>query len=338
MKIAIIGAGAKSGEKGGAENFYKGLVSALNQLNVSAELICPISDESNFKTIKETYLRFYDLDLSRYDGVISTKAPAYIIRHPNHICYLQHTMRVFYDMFDIEFSVKSEDLVYQRKFIQVLDTAALQYPRTRKIFVIGNEVKNRLLKYNNLESTVLYQGLLDDNFKEGAFNHVFMPGRLHRWKRVDLVIKAMRYVKSPVNLLISGIGEDEGEFKKLAKGDSRINFLGRVTNEELELLYSNALCVPFVPIHEDFGLVTIEAFKSGKPVITCIDSGEPTYFVRNNENGFVCNPDMKDIADKIDYLYQHPHIAKEMGKKGKLSTQHVTWKTTAEILLTSLEN
>ena len=103
MRIAVIGAGSKRGEEGGAERFYEGVTSALSSSDVKVDLICPISDESNFEAIKKTYLHFYDLNLSNYDGVISTKAPAYITRHPNHICYLQHTMRVFYDMFDFEF-------------------------------------------------------------------------------------------------------------------------------------------------------------------------------------------------------------------------------------------
>jgi glycosyltransferase involved in cell wall biosynthesis len=338
MHIAVIGAGTIKGEQGGAESFYKGLVSALQDIDVTPELLCPISDESNFESIKEAYLTFYDLDLSDFDGVISTKAPAYIIRHPNHICYLQHTMRVFYDMFQVEFPYRSDELLEQCKFIQALDTAALQFPRTRKVFAIGNEVKNRLLKYNRVESTVLYQGLLTNNFKEGSFDYIFMPGRIHRWKRVDLIIESMRFVKSPIDLIISGIGEDENKFKRLAKGDSRIKFLGRLSDEELVVYYSNALCVPFVPIREDFGLITIEAFKSGKPVITCFDSGEPAYLVKDNDTGFICYPNPRDIAEKIDYLYMHSDIAREMGQKGKLSIQHISWKSTAERLLTSLTN
>ena len=338
MKIAIIGTGSKDREKGGAEKFYLGLLAALKELDAEVELLCPVSDESNFEKIMETYLMFYDLDLSRFDGVISTKAPAFVIRHPNHICYLQHTMRVFYDMFDVEFPNPGKDFIEQREFIINLDRAALQYPRTKKVFVIGNEVKNRLLIYNHLESMVLYQGLLNEGFKEGSFEYLFMPGRLHRWKRVDLVIESMRYVKSPVPLLISGAGEDEDKFKKTAEGDSRIKFLGRVSDEKLISLYTDALCVPFVQIHEDFGLITIEAFRSGKPVITCSDSGEPTYLVRNNVNGFVCNPDPREIAEKIDYLFLHPDKAKEMGEQGKSATQNITWKATAEKLLTALKN
>lgn len=337
MKVAVVGAGSVNNEKGGAESLYKGLVLALNELDVNTELICPISDERSFTKIKESYLQFYDLDLSGYDGVISTKAPAYMVRHHNHICYLMHTMRIFYDMLDFEFRQVTPELLSQRDFIHSLDTAALKFPRTRQIFVIGNEVKNRLLRFNGLDSTVLYPGLLNDNYKTGQFEYVFLPGRLHRWKRVDLVIKAMHYVKSPINLFIAGIGEDEEKLKQLAKGDSRIKFLGRVTDEEMISLYSNALCVPFVPVHEDFGYITIEAFRSGKPIITCLDSGEPTYIVRNSENGFVCNPDPKEIAERIDFLYQNPEDAREMGCRGKLSIQDITWKATAKVLMQSLQ-
>ena len=50
-----------------------------------------------------SYKRCYDLDLRQYDLVISTKAPTYVVRHPRHISYLVHTLRVFYDRFASEF-------------------------------------------------------------------------------------------------------------------------------------------------------------------------------------------------------------------------------------------
>ena len=67
-----------------------------------------------------------------------------------------------------------------------------------------------------------------------------MPGRLHRWKRVDLIIRTMKYVDRPLTLKITGTGEDEAWFHELAKDDKRIEFLGRVTDEELIGLYADA--------------------------------------------------------------------------------------------------
>lgn len=336
-KVAVIAVCSPSGEKGGAERFYEGLVRALNTAGVQAELLSVVSDDSDFMAVKESYLRFYDLDLSGYDGVISTKAPAHLVRHPNHVCYLQHTMRVFYDMFEHEYPYPTFELYRQRELIHRLDTAALQYPRTKKIFVIGNEVRGRLLKYNSLDSEVLYQSLTFNDFKSGPYEYIFMPGRLHRWKRVDLIIKSMKYVKRPVTLKISGSGEDEGRFRELAGPDKRVVFCGRVTDQNLVELYANALAVPFVPVREDFGLVTLEAFRSCKPVITCTDSGEPACIVRDGETGFVCPPDPEIIGSRLEFLYDHPEAAKEIGIRGSDSIQNITWENVSEKLISALE-
>lgn len=335
-RIAVIAVVPASGEKGGAERFHQGLVAALNRYGAETDLVEIVSDEASFETIRETYLRFYDLDLSQYFGVISTKAPAYMLRHPNHICYLQHTMRVFYDMFNVSFPHPTEDILKQRELILKLDTGALSSPRTKEIFVIGKEVKERLVQYNNHPSTVLYQSTTLEGFHCGRFQYIFMPGRLHPWKRVDLLIKAMGYVKAQIKLLISGTGESEHYFKDFAKNDERILFLGRVSDRELIALYADALVVPFVPIREDFGLVTLEAFLSSKPVITCDDSGEPMHIVRDSETGFICKPSPEEIASRLDYLYQNPDVARRMGEQGKASIGHITWQHVAENLMRSL--
>ena len=337
QRIAVIAVRPVSGEIGGVERFYEGLVSALNSSGVQADLVNVISDESSFETIQETCLRCYDLDVSAYDAIISTKSPTYLVRHTNHICYLVHTMRVFYDMFDNEFPNAYGALLNQRKIIHQLDTGALSLPRTRKVFCIGNEVRHRLLLWNKIESEVLHPALAFDAFYTGKYsNYIFMPGRLHRWKRVDLVIKSFRYLKYPIRLKIVGTGEHEKTLRELAEGDERIEFLGRVSDEVLINLYANALAVSFVPMREDYGYVTLEAFGSAKPVITCEDSGEPAYFVKNKVNGFVCSPDPKKIAEVIDYLIKHPDEAKIMGEQGSADISHISWPKISHKLLSAL--
>lgn len=339
MKIAVIAVASSSGAYGGAERLYQGLVEALRNEGTETDLLTVMSDEKDFDSIKASYLKFYDLDVSKYDGVISTKAPSYAVRHPNHICYLIHTMRVFYDMFEKEFPYPSPALLEQRKFIHALDYSTLHSQRVKKIFTIGHQVTNRLRSYNSLESEVLHPALLFDNFKEGALgDYLFMPGRLHRWKRVDLIIEALKYSNSRVKLKIAGVGEDEGFFRKKAGNDERIEFLGKISDDQLIELYSRALAVPFVPLYEDYGYVTLEAFKSAKPVITCMDSGEPAYFVKDEYNGFVCNPDPKEIALKIDYLFNYREIAEKMGLNGKATTAHIKWANIAKKLIDTLDN
>lgn len=337
MKIAIIAIKSSSGETGGAEKLYQGLYNSLISFGINTELFEVTSNESNFESIKETYLKIYDLKLNNYDGVISTKAPSYLINHKNHICYLIHTMRVFYDMFDVEFPNADIVLHQQRRLIHTLDSLALAPTRTKKIFSIGNEVSNRLWKYNHLESEVLHPALLTNHFQSGeSQDYIFLPGRLHRWKRVDLAIRAMDYTKTPVKLKIAGSGEDEGFFRKIAHNNPNIEFLGRVSDEKMIDLYSNSLAVAFFPIKEDYGYVTLEAFSSEKPVITCTDSGEPTFFVKNKKNGFVCDPSPQNISEKFDYFYQHRDISREMGVNGKETISHINWYNIAQKLILSL--
>lgn len=323
---------------GGAEKLFDGLVEALNFDNVETDRIPIPVDERTFETIEQSYLNLWDLDLSRYDGVISTKAPSYMVRHPNHVCYLVHTMRVFYDMFETEFPEPAEERLRQRQFIQRMDTLAFQRLPPERLYCIGHEVRRRHELFNRCAFQVLHPGLKERSFGFQNANepYAFLPGRLHRWKRVDLLIRAFHLTKRPLRLVIAGAGEDEAYFHSLAAGDERIMFVGRVSDEELAQCYSRARVVPFVPIREDFGYVTLEAFRSGKPVITCSDSGEPALFVRDGETGFVCPPDPTVLADKLDWMYDHPDQAEAMGQRAQGSVAHITWTAVRLQLLSAL--
>lgn len=325
-RIGVVAPQSPARETGGAERFFHGLVDALRREGHSAELVPLLVDESTFETIEESYLRAYDLDVTRFDTVISTKAPTYAVRHPKHVCYLVHTMRVFYDMFDEAFPLATHEQRRQRRMVLDLDSACLDSARVRRIFAIGYEVRERLQRFNAREAEVLHPALGVDNFSPGPYgDYLFLPGRLHRWKRVDLVIEAFRHVRTPLRLLIAGTGEAEAHLRESANGDPRIVFLGRIDDEALRSHYMNCLGVPFVPLREDYGYVTLEAFASAKPVITCIDSGEPTHFVRDGETGFVCPADPRVLAARFDALFEDRTLAGRMGEAGRRRTECVQW-------------
>jgi glycosyltransferase involved in cell wall biosynthesis len=340
MRIAIVAAITRQGEKGEAEALYDGMIRSFARTSNQVEMIEVIIDESSFDKILESYVRCYDLDLRDYDLVISTKAPTYMVRHHNHVSYLLHTIRVFYDMFQQEFGTGTSDQHKQRRLIHAFDAYGLHPNRVRKHFAIGFTPYNRLAEtepsWCKIAFEVLHPPPYQMGFKEPApGKYVFVPGRLHRWKRVDLVIQAFKYINQDIPLKIAGTGEDEATLRALAAGDPRVEFLGRVSDEHLVDLYAGALVVPFVPINEDYGFITIEAFRSKKPVITCIDSGEPTYFVKNFETGFVVDPHPEAIAARINYFIDHPDVGIQMGEKGFSVVSHMNWDATTSRLLGS---
>ncbi len=333
-RIAVLASLAPGGEQGGAERFFLGLRDALLAQGAAAELLEVYNDERDFDHIKESYLRFYDLDLGRYDGIISAKAPSYVARHPNHVCYLMHTIRVFYDMFHDAFPNPSAEVLAQRNLVHALDTAALERPR--RLFAIGEEVAGRLRKFNGLEATVLRHPTSLAGLHSESFQYFFLPGRLHRWKRVDLVINAMKFVAAPIELVISGTGEEENQLRRLAASDTRIRFAGHVSDCELIKLYANARAVIFVPRREDLGLVTLEAFLGRKPVVTCTDSGEPARIVRDGESGFVCAPDPAEIGAVLARLAGDEREAAKLGAAGAQSIASITWQHVSARLMDAL--
>jgi glycosyltransferase involved in cell wall biosynthesis len=335
--VALLAAVSRRGEAGGAERFFTGLCDAFGGVGVDADIIPVYNNESGFHSIIETYLRYYDLDLSEFDGVISSKAPAYVVNHPNHVCYLMHTIRVFYDMFESTFPLANDGIKRQKRLVLALDRAALHYPRTRGVFAIGEEVASRLARYNGLTARVLrHPSTLQGLKPGGAFDYLFLPGRLHLWKRVELAIQAMRLVAAPIQLLISGTGDHEPVLRAMAAHDPRIRFVGHVDDARLASLYRDALAVMFTPLREDLGLVTLEAFESGKPVITCLDSGEPARLVVDGVNGFVCAPNPAAIAASIDQLVADRDLAATLGARGRDWVSSITWNAVASTLSQAL--
>ena len=337
MRLGILTVRGRGGEEGGAERFFRGLQRAFAERGFEAEQVTIPSDESTFDGIEETYLRCYDFDASSFDGVISTKAPTYLVRHPNHVCYLVHTIRVFYDMFEATFQKPTMQLVAQRALVRELDTLALSPPRTRQVFAIGHEVAHRLAQDNGIRATVLHPPLGFDSFHRGPYgDYIFLPGRLHRWKRVDLAIEAMRHVPAPLRLLIAGSGEEESRLLALAGTNERIVFLGRVTDAKLVDLYANALAIAFVPVREDYGYVTIEAFRSGKPVVTCSDSGEAAVLVEHECTGLVVSPDPVNLGAAFQRLHADRDLVAALGAAAAARERSITWNEVVRALAGAL--
>lgn len=98
MKIALVAPSGVPFVVGGAEKLWWGLTQHVNQHTPhEMELVKLPSPERNFWEIAQSYERFSQLDLSHFDGVISTKYPAWMVSHPNHVVYLQHRLRGLYD-------------------------------------------------------------------------------------------------------------------------------------------------------------------------------------------------------------------------------------------------
>jgi len=336
-KVAVLCSGLSNGEQGGAERFYSGLVSGFQSIGCNAELVSVPADEPNFEQILDNYESCRQLELQDYDIVISTKSPTYAVKHPNHVVYLIHTVRVFDDMFEDNFPKATKEHYRQRSILHKLDFCSLSGAKAR--FAIGHEVAERLYKWRGLDCSIIHPPLEFDKFYSlDAEDFFFMPGRLHKWKRVQLVIEAVKLSSKPIRLVIAGDGDYLEELRALAGSDKRIKFLGRVSDVQLADYYARSLAVPFVPIREDYGYVTLEAFASCKPVITCTDSGEPASLVEHSISGLVVTPEATHIKEAMEWMWAHRDQSAAMGKSARTFINNMSWtRVAAQLAESALE-
>ena len=163
--------------------------------------------------------------------------------------------------------------------------------------------------------------------------HLFTASRLDGPKRLDLLVQAMAHVPGDVELHIGGTGPEEERLRALAAGDPRIRFLGFIPDEELGTRYADALAVPFLPLDEDYGLITVEALAAGTPVVTTSNSGGPAELVRHGVDGAVVDPDPVALGRALAALATDPARARAMGEEGRRHTARITWPNVVRTLL-----
>jgi glycosyltransferase involved in cell wall biosynthesis len=265
------------------------------------------------------------------DLLIPTKFPSYLLHHPRKVAWLFHQHREAYDLYGTPYCsfTDSEEDERVRQAIHSMDTASLS--ECRAIFTISRNVAERLSRYNGLPGEPLYPPPHHlGRYRGQEFgDFLFYAGRLDRLKRLDLLVDALRRVRSGARLLIAGEGPLREELGKQIRGlgvEDRVRLLGYVDADELLDLYARCRAALYAPLNEDYGYVTVEAFLSGKPVITTHDAGGPLEFVSDGESGLVAPPSPEGLAAAIDRLWQMPEpLLRDMGQAGRARVQGITW-------------
>lgn len=142
-------------------------------------------------------------------------------------------------------------------------------------------------------------------------------------KNIDKLIQAMVHVSKlePSALLeIAGDGILRPQLEQLAACTGVapcVRFLGRVPDAQLREAYVRASVFALPSTKEGFGIVYLEAWQFGLPVI-CSKFGAPGEIVSDGEDGFAVDPgDVNELAAKILKLLKDPDLAKRLGENGR---------------------
>ncbi len=335
LRIAICGTKVPF-VSGGAEVLIESLRVDLVARGFEVDVITlPFAWTTREKLLKSA-LAWRLVDLTevagrRIDRVIATRFPSYLIKHPNKVVWLVHQMRQVYDLLGTRHS-DFTDAPRDRKTIEMIrEMDQRTLGEARALYAISQNTAGRLLRWNQLEAGVLYPPpKLGEGYRTGEFgDYILSVGRLDPLKRFDLLIRALAVTRTPVRCRIAGTGPDGQALLALAARlgvADRVELLGFVEDAALVDLYAGCLGVFYAPYDEDYGYVTIEAFKSGKPVVTAADSGGVLEFVEEGVTGLIGSADQpQTIAARLDRLWEQRDLAARLGAAGKARVASIGW-------------
>ena len=217
--------------------------------------------------IEQFNLDYYDVILSD-----SSSFAKNIITRPNtlHISYCHTPMRYGWD--DCQYYTQEYNFP---RLVKSLTPFFMNYIRmwdwqatngVDKFIANSKFVQGRIKKYYNRNSVVINPPVEVDRFyispSENIKDYFLLVGRMMKYKKMDLVIRAFNRMQLPLKIVGRGV-----EYKNLQRlAGPTIEFTGRVSDKEIARIYSEAQAFIF-PQEEDFGIVAIEALASGRPVI-----------------------------------------------------------------------
>ncbi len=233
-------------------------------------------------------IAFESFNFDAFDFVISVTSEAAkgIITKPgtSHICICLTPTRYLWSGYETYFENPlmrffAKPLV---SYLRRWDIVASKRPDF--YIAISQEVKKRIKKYYGLDSKIIYPpiNIKDSGIKKSVSDYFLVVSRLSKfvaYKKVGVIIEAFNKLGYPLKIV------GEGSAKKYLKqtASANIDFLGNVSDEELEGLYKNSRALIF-PGVEDFGLVMAEAQFFGTPVIA-YRGGGALEIVKEGETG-----------------------------------------------------
>jgi glycosyltransferase involved in cell wall biosynthesis len=164
---------------------------------------------------------------------------------------------------------------------------------------------------------------------------VLFSGRMVYQKGPDLLVEAIPHILKyypGAKFLFAGDGEMRPAVERRAQAlgvAHATRFIGFQKDGALTRLYKacDVLCVP--SRNEPFGIVLLEAWSAGKPVVSTRNGG-PNEFVWHEVNGLKVHANPNSIAWGIGTLFTNFEWARWMGRNGRIAAEEAfSWDAVA---------
>jgi glycosyltransferase involved in cell wall biosynthesis len=168
-------------------------------------------------------------------------------------------------------------------------------------------------------------------------------GRLRKYKRVDLVLRATARLRAEgvaMRLVLGGRGDQRGELERLSQElgiRDAVEFAGFVSEEEKRTLFRRSWVHVLTSPKEGWGISNMEAAACGTATVAS-DSPGLRDSVRDGTTGFlVSHGDTAALADRLRAILQDAALRDRLGRNARGFAERFTWERTAALTEAHLE-
>lgn len=269
----------------------------------------------------------YDLVLLEQDILFSLSSPILKYIKTLKVYYCQQPSR-YHEKILSKFKNQKKpfysrifDKLYEEKYFK-LDSEYAQYAD----YILCNSYfsHENILRSYGLNARVSYLGIDNNLFRPLNFsrkNIVMSVGSADTRKGTDFIIKALGNVDKNIRpkFLIVGYGRNQVYIDYLYGLADELNvdfeILTGISYNELIKLYNEVKLVIFTPYLEPFGLVPLEAFSCGTPVIG-VKEGGVKETIKHMKNGLLLDRDEILFAKGIEELLANQELWNQFADYG----------------------
>jgi len=193
---------------------------------------------------------------------------------------------------------------------------------------------------------IIYNGVDSSRLTPGPAERSTTPlfvylGRLKKYKRVEIVIRAFAELNVPNAMLeIAGTGDYRAPLERQVKSlglDDRVRFLGFISEEAKLHLLRRAWASTLASPKEGWGISNLEAAACATPVIAANSPGICESVI-DGETGFlVPQNDPSAMTAAMRGIVESPELVSSLGAAGRRFAEQFTWERAANDTLAHLE-
>jgi glycosyltransferase involved in cell wall biosynthesis len=215
--------------------------------------------------------------------------------------------------------------------------------KSKRIICVSQNTKMDLLKFfpefKDYQIKVIYNGVSESYFNmeqkdEAALKQLihfprlkfalYIGDRMSPYKNFRLAVEACKIINIP--LVMVGGGSLTKKEKIMLYNSMQHNMfiqLSGISNEQLNHLYNNALCLIYPSVYEGFGIPVLEAQRSGCPVICSTNSSLPE--VAGDGAVLLERIDITGIVNSIELLRSDYSFRNDIIRKGLINSRRFSW-------------